>query len=376
MVIASRHMGTASHRRRVRPSLLSSKSLRSMSELWGTHWRLVTAACINLALVGVEVVYSLSSHSEALLADAGHNLGDLAAILLALTAARWALRPRTASRSFGYYRGTILAALGNSAMMIAATAFILAGSIWRLLHPEVVDAPSVIAVASAAFLANIIAALLLIPRSKDLNATTIFWHMSGDAAVSTAVALSGVIILFARGLYQLDPSISIGISILIALQAWRLLRASIDILLESVPSDIDLHSLESAMMTMPTVADVHDLHVWSLSSEVRALSAHLVLKGHPSLEEAQAVGDQVREKIEETFSIAHSTLELECERCSDDPNDPCYIDRVTTPSHGGVLSADATTPTSTTPASDDSSAVDPGTGTAMYGRSSGAPTTN
>ncbi|MCL4313363.1 MAG: cation diffusion facilitator family transporter [Actinobacteria bacterium] len=336
MAIAFRHPETTSHRGKLRIAQLSFKSLRSVVDPWRTHWRLLVAACINFALVGVEVAYGLLGHSEALLADAGHNLGDLAAILLALTAAKWALRPRTTLRSFGYYRGTILAALGNSAMMIAATALIVAGSIWHLLHPQVVDASSVIAVASVAFLANIGAALLLIPRSKDLNATTIFWHMAGDVATSAAVALSGVVILLTGGLYQIDPAVSMGISILIAWQAWRLLRASIDVLLESVPSDIDLHSLESAMMTMPRVAEVHDLHVWSLSSDVRALSAHLVLQGHPSLEEAQAIGDQVRENIEKTFSIAHSTLELECERCSDDPNDPCYIDRTSSPPHEGA----------------------------------------
>jgi cobalt-zinc-cadmium efflux system protein len=125
-----------------------------------------------------------------------------------------------------------------------------------------------------------------------------------------------------------DPAASLVVAAVIVVEAVRLLRASVEVLLESAPADVDLGELTATMGRVPGVADVHDLHVWSLSSDVRALSAHLVLSGHPTLEEAQVVGDRVKAAIGGPFTIAHSTLELECERCIDGEVDPCLMDGV------------------------------------------------
>jgi cobalt-zinc-cadmium efflux system protein len=141
-------------------------------------------------------------------------------------------------------------------------------------------------------------------------------------------ALAGAVMLIAGGLYWLDPLVSILIGVLIAWQAWQLLRSTTAVLLEGTPVGLDLASLASCMAKVDGVDSVHDLHVWSLSSEVRAMSAHVVLGGHPTLEEALAVGGQVKEAIRSPFHIAHATLELECESCESD-GAPCEVEGLT-----------------------------------------------
>ena len=154
-------------------------------------------------------------------------------------------------------------------------------------------------------------------------------HMISDGAVSVAVALSGLVILVTDGWYWLDPAASLLISAVIGVQGWRLLRSTADVLLESTPAGLDVASLSGAIAAVDGVESVHDLHVWTLSSDVRALSAHLVLEGHPTLEEAQLVGASVKATIGARFRISHATLELECEACGV-PDDVCTIDTIDT----------------------------------------------
>jgi cobalt-zinc-cadmium efflux system protein len=152
------------------------------------------------------------------------------------------------------------------------------------------------------------------------------FHMVSDALASLAVVVAGVLILTDPGLRWADPLSSLAVAGLILVGAYRLLRASVDVLLESAPADVDVGALSTSMGADPGVAEVHDLHVWSLSSEVRALSAHIVLTGHPTLEEAQAIGDRVKSGLAAPYGIAHATLELECERCAEGEIDPCLMD--------------------------------------------------
>jgi cobalt-zinc-cadmium efflux system protein len=139
------------------------------------------------------------------------------------------------------------------------------------------------------------------------------------------VATAGLVILLTGAYDWLDPVASIGISMLIAFEAYRLMRHAVDVLLESTPSDIDLVDLGQALRAVPGVDDVHDIHVWSLSSDMRALSAHLLIEGHPSLEDAQRVGERAKAMVGARFAIGHATLELECEACHDDPVDSCAM---------------------------------------------------
>ena len=297
--------------------------------------RLGIALGLNVALVAAQVIFGLAAHSLGLLADAGHNLSDVAAVVVSLVAVRWARRTPTAARSYGYHRGTILAALVNAATILAVTGVILYEGFRRLTNPQPVQAGVVVGVALAAFSINAGAALVLRDQGGDLNMRSALLHMVGDAAASLGVALAGVVILVTGRFVWLDSLVSMAIGVLIAVEALQLVRQAAEVLLESTPKDVDLDHLTTAMCTVEGVETIHDLHVWSLSSEVRALSAHLVLAGHPSLEEAQLVGERVKATVATPFSIAHSTLELECEACADADDGPCGMDTaMTVPSPG------------------------------------------
>jgi cobalt-zinc-cadmium efflux system protein len=152
-------------------------------------------------------------------------------------------------------------------------------------------------------------------------------HMAGDALASLGVAVAGLVILLTGRFLWLDPAVSMAIGVLIAVEAFQLVRHAAEVLLESTPRDVNLDRLTATMSEVEGVETVHDLHVWSLSSEVRALSAHLVLAGHPSLEDAQVVGDRVKAAVAAPYAIAHSTLELECEPCTDAAGGPCGVGR-------------------------------------------------
>jgi len=278
--------------------------------------RLGVALGLNVVLAAAQVVGGLAAHSVGLLSDAGHNVTDVAGVGVSLVAVRWAMRPRSPERSFGYHRGPILAALANAAVIAVVTAAIAVASILRLFHPHAVHGGVVAVVAGAAFVVNGLAALMVRDGSGDLNMRAAALHMTGDAMGSLAVVAAGVVLVLDPSPVWVDPAASLVVAAVIVVEAVRLLRSSVDVLLESAPADVDLGELTAAMGGVPGVAEVHDLHVWSLSSDVRALS-DLVLAGHPSLEEAQLVGDRVKAAIGEPFTIAHSTLELECERCAD-----------------------------------------------------------
>ncbi|HUI02784.1 MAG TPA: cation diffusion facilitator family transporter [Acidimicrobiales bacterium] len=287
--------------------------------------RLGVTLGLTTALAVAQLVGGLAAHSMGLLSDAGHNVTDVAGVVMAMAALRFTLRPRDRSRSFGYHRGTILAALANAAVIAVVTAAIVVESAVRLAHPHAVHGRTVAIIAAVALVVNTLAAVA-VRDHKDLNMRAVSLHMVGDALGSLAVLGAGAVLVARPSLEWADPAASLVVALIIVVEAYRLLRASVDVLLESAPADVDLDALSAAMYGVPGVAEVHDLHVWSLSNDVRALSAHVVLTGHPSLEEAQAVGDDVKAAIGAPFTIAHSTLELECERCSDAASDPCLMD--------------------------------------------------
>jgi cobalt-zinc-cadmium efflux system protein len=300
-----------------------------------SRWRrLELALGLNFALVVAQTIGGLAAHSMGLLSDAGHNLADVAAILVSVVAVRLARRAPTTSRSYGYHRATILAAAANAAAILAVTIVIVFEAIRRLQHPQAVRGGLVVIIAVGALIINAGAAVALDDHSADLNMRSAWLHMAGDAFASLGVAVAGALILVTGRFSWADPVVSIAIALLIAVEGWRLLRGALDVLLESTPADVDLDTVVDTIAHMPGVEAVHDLHVWSLSSEVRALSAHLVLSGHPTLEEAQVVGEAVKASIVGSFAIAHTTLELECEACVDADEDPCGIDLALTTHKG------------------------------------------
>lgn len=304
--------------------------------------KLRIALGLNVAIVVAQVVVGIIAASLGLLADAAHNVTDVAAIVVSLIAVRLARRRANASRSYGYHRGTILAAQANAASILIVSVVVGFEAIRRLTDPQPVEGGLVLIVALIAAAANFGAAAALGGaghahdthdddgsdaggESHDLNMRSALLHMISDGAVSVSVALAGLVILLTGGWYWLDPAVSLLISVVIGVQGVRLLRATADVLLESTPAGLDVNLLTDKMASVEGVDSVHDLHVWTLSSEVRAMSAHVVLAGHPSLEEAQVVGARVKSTIGGQFRISHATLELECEACGV-PEDFCAID--------------------------------------------------
>ena len=230
--------------------------------------RLTIALALNVVLVAGQALFGVVAHSLGLLADAGHNLTDAAAVVIALIAVRLGRRPPTPSHSYGYHRATILAALANAVALLVVTVAIMYEAITRLFNPEPVRGGIVVLVALAAVIVNLGAALVLYERRFDLNMRSALLHMSADAAASLGVAAAGLVILLTGGFEWLDPAVSIGIAAMIAIEAWRLVRAAVDVLLEATPDDIDLPALRAAITSVDNVVDVHDLHVWSLSSGI------------------------------------------------------------------------------------------------------------
>ncbi len=305
--------------------------------------RLRVALGLNIVIVVAQIVVGIVAASLGLLADAAHNVTDVAAIIVSLIAVRLVRRRANASRSFGYHRGTILAAQANAASILIVCVLVGFEGVRRLADPQPVKGGLVLVVALVAAAANFGAAAALGGAghahagdgdddddddggdSHDLNMRSALLHMISDGAVSLGVALAGLVILLTGGWYWLDPAVSLLISAVIGVQGWQLLRSTADVLLESTPAGLDVDSLSSTMAAVNGVESVHDLHVWTLSSDVRALSAHVVLDGHPSLEEAQVVGARVKSTIGGRFRISHATLELECEACGV-PDDFCTID--------------------------------------------------
>ncbi len=285
----------------------------------GREKRLTIAIVLNVGIVATQIVAGIVSGSLGLLADAAHNLTDVLAITVSLIAVRLTKRPRTSQRSFGFHRATVLAALFNAASILAVCAFVFVEALQRLRDPEPVEGGIVVAFATFGAVVNGIAALVVFDRSSDINMRGALLHLVSDALTSVAVAACGLVMLLSDGWYWLDPAVALAISALIAWQGWKLARSATDILLEGTPAGLDPDAVATTIEAVDGVDAVHDLHAWSLSSEVRALSAHVVVSGHPSLEDAQVVATRVKDALAHDHAIAHATIELECEPCAPDP---------------------------------------------------------
>lgn len=288
--------------------------------------RLRVALVANAAIVVVQVVFGLAARSLGLLADAAHNVVDVAGVVLALVAVRMARRPPDARRSFGYHRSPVLAAQANAALILMATGILGYEAVRRLIHPRPVETGVVIVVALAGAVVNAGAAMGLAGHGGELGQRSAMLHLAGDAAVSVGVVVTAVVMGLVGGAWWLDPLVSLLIGLVIGWQAVRLLRETADVLLESVPLALSNDLLSRAITTVPGIDEVHDLHVWTLGHGLHALSAHVVLADHPNLEQAQATVNTVRHHLTDAYGITHVTLEAECETCLDpEGGDPCAM---------------------------------------------------
>jgi cobalt-zinc-cadmium efflux system protein len=272
--------------------------------------KLLFAILLNLGIIVVELVGGWLAHSVGLLSDAAHNATDVAVLVISWWAFHQATRPSHGRRTFGYHRAEILTALFNAALFLATTGWIIAESFQRLLHPVPVDGPVVAAIAAVAFGANLWTALLLRrPAAGNLNVKSAFIHMVADALISLGVIVSGVMIGL-TGWTVLDPAIGTVIALVIASEAWKILRQSVTILLEGVPPDIDTDAVAAQLRAAPGVRDINDLHIWALGSGVSALSCRVVVCDMP-ISETEHLTRALRRDLRERFGIGHATLEYE-----------------------------------------------------------------
>lgn len=263
---------------------------------------------LNLGFVVLELGYGWWANSLALLADAGHNFGDVLGLLLAWGAAVWAQRAPTLHYTYGWRNGTIWAALINAMLLLVAVGAIGWEAVRRLQAPPPVTETAVIGVAAVGVLINLATALLFLrSRHTDLNAEGAYQHMLADAAVSVGVVATGLGLRWTGWLW-LDPATSLVVAAVILAGTWGLLKEALRLSLAAVPRHIDPAAVQRWLGELPGVAEVHDLHIWALSTSETALTVHLrVAAGHPG----DAFLAQTRHELAKRFRVQHATLQIE-----------------------------------------------------------------
>ncbi|GAC1462556.1 MAG: cation diffusion facilitator family transporter [Chloroflexota bacterium] len=277
--------------------------------------KLRSAFFLTLLILVVELVAGIAANSLALLSDAGHILTDVFALGIAWFAIHVAERPPNERNTFGYQRSSILAALANATSLIVIAVVVIVEAVTRLSQPPTVSGGLVAVAALAALGVNLYIARTLHGHEQDnLNVRAAFLHVVGDIAASAAVIVGGVVIVVWR-IKVVDPILSVGIALLIAYGAWQVLRDTLFILMESTPRNVSLDTIEHAMLEVPGVESVHDLHVWSLYDGFHLLSAHVLVPEQSLVDTANLLSD-VKLLLRRRFSIDHATLEPECINCS------------------------------------------------------------
>ncbi|MBX3278815.1 MAG: cation transporter [Acidobacteria bacterium] len=256
----------------------------------------------------IEIIGGLLTKSLALLADAGHMLTDVAGVGLALLAIRFAERPATPERTYGYYRFEILAALTNAVVLILISLYILYEAYQRILNPPQVESAAMLGVAAIGLVVNLIGMYILRASAEEsLNMKGAYFEVLSDLLTSIGVIAAGVIML-ATGWYYADPLISAGIGLFILPRTWALLKDAIGVLLEGTPTEVNIAALRESLSQIEGVAAVHDLHVWSLTSGVNAASFHAVLSEGAGHDEVLA---RLHDQTTKNFKINHVTVQVE-----------------------------------------------------------------
>jgi cobalt-zinc-cadmium efflux system protein len=268
---------------------------------------------VTLAYILLLVIAGLRSHSLALLSEAGHNLSDFLALLLSLVAVYLQARPPSATKTYGYHRAGVLAALINAASLIVISFFIFYEAFRRLRNPEQVHAGMMMGVAAAGVVMNGAIALMLYRSGKDVNIRSALLHEVGDT-LSTAAVIAGGWAILLTGQYWIDSALSFGIGALILWSSFGILRETMNILLEGTPRGLRLDALEAAIRRVEGVNDVHDLHVWSIGSESHALSCHIAIADIPPSVSERILRD-VKEVLHHDFRVDHTTIQFEHVEC-------------------------------------------------------------
>jgi cobalt-zinc-cadmium efflux system protein len=279
-----------------------------------TTKRLALSLGLTLAFVFIELIAGLIGNSLALLTDAAHNFTDVIALGLSWYALRIALQPANAGKTYGYHRVGILVALVNSTTLVLISLGIFYEAYKRFLSPPEVNASILVGVGVVAFFINLGTALLVKKGSEhDLNLRSAFLHLMGDVLSTLGAVVAGIIIAFTKWNW-LDPLVSILIGLLILWNAWGILRQTIHILLESTPANISIPKMVADLLEVEGVRGVHDLHVWSISENLRVLSAHIITDDI-SISTGTLIQRNLNEVLFHKYNIQHATLQLECEGC-------------------------------------------------------------
>ena len=279
--------------------------------------RLSLSLWITLAFVLVEAAAGLFANSLALLTDAAHNLTDVLALGLSWYAVWLSSRPATNRRTYGNHRAGILVALFNSTTLVLISFGIFYEAYRRFMAPPDVRSEVLIGVGLIAILVNLVTALLIRRGSEgDLNVRSAFTHLMGDVMSTIGAVIAGVIIYFTNANW-LDPFVSVLIGFIIIYNAWGILRETVEILLESTPRDLDMQSMVDGIKSIDGVLGVHDLHVWSLTKNLRTMSAH-VLTENLSISDGAEIQSNINEMLSRRYNISHATLQLECVDCEPD----------------------------------------------------------
>jgi cobalt-zinc-cadmium efflux system protein len=269
---------------------------------------LAAVLALTAAYAVFELVGGLLTGSLALLADAGHMVGDVFALGLALFAGWLAARPATLQRSFGYHRAEILAALANGIALVAIAVWIFVEALQRLADPPDILAGWVLVVALAGLVVNVAGALILAgERVRSLNVRAAFLHVLADLAATVGV-ISAALVVLATGWRQADAVAGIAIGILILASSWSILRDSLSILLEAAPAGIDAGEVGRRMAAAEGVIEVHDLHIWTITSGFPALSAHVLVRAG---DDCHARRRELEEMLEDEFALRHTTLQVD-----------------------------------------------------------------
>jgi cobalt-zinc-cadmium efflux system protein len=274
---------------------------------------------LNVIFVAIEAGYGVAAVSLALIADAGHNLTDVLSLLLAWGAALLATKPATEKRTYGFRKVTIMASLASAILLLVALGGITWEAIGRFFDPKPVEGMTVIAVAAIGVVINTITALLFVSGQKhDLNIRGAFLHMAADAGVSFGVVVAGIIIMV-TGWLLVDPLISLLIVAAILVGTWSLLRDSMNLAIDSVPKGIDIAGIKRCLTSLENVSQIHDLHVWPMSTTEVALSVHLIMVDDSLNNDFLP---KLQQQLHDRFSIEHSTIQVE-RQC----DGPCMLNK-------------------------------------------------
>jgi cobalt-zinc-cadmium efflux system protein len=295
----------AHHHGHTHPPGLSDRSERQEDRS-----RLGRALIFTSVIALVEAVGGYLTNSLALMSDAGHMLTDVSAIALSLLALWFANKPPNVRKTYGYYRLEILSALFNGVLLLGITAVIAWEAYHRFREPEPVNVGPVLVVSGVGLVANLIA-LAILRRSRSMTVRGAFLHVLGDALSSVGV-LIGAAVMASTGWFVIDPLISVAIAVVIIVGAYRLVRDAVDVLLEATPAHVDMDEIREIMQQVPGITGVHDLHVWTISSGIYALSAHLVVPD-PLACNNDEILSAVKHKLFDRFGIDHTTIQIESE---------------------------------------------------------------